>query len=191
MDVQTRRDFLKFSLASARNSLLLLSLPAIVSACREASEAMATAQPFTTLAAEEALELQAIAARIIPTDDTPGATEAGVIYFMDNVLGSSRTEVLEPLRSGLTELQASASARFGVDSFHGLTPEQQDGLLQDIETTPFFNTLRYLTIAGMFTLPSYGGNKDEAGWRMIGFEDRHMWQPPFGHYDADYMEKGA
>jgi hypothetical protein len=21
---------------------------------------------------------------------------------------------------------------------------------------------------------------------MVGFVDRHVWEPPFGHYDADY-----
>ncbi len=35
----------------------------------------------------------------------------------------------------------------------------------------------------MFALPSYGGNRDKAGWHLIGFDDRHFWQPPFGYYD--------
>jgi hypothetical protein len=38
----------------------------------------------------------------------------------------------------------------------------------------------------MFALPGYGGNRDAAGWKLIGFEDRHVFQPPFGHYDRDY-----
>jgi hypothetical protein len=43
----------------------------------------------------------------------------------------------------------------------------------------------------MFSNPSYGGNRDEVGWKLIGFEAPHPWQPPFGYYDADYAEKGA
>jgi hypothetical protein len=35
---------------------------------------------FTT---EKGAEIEAIAAQIIPADDTPGAREARVIYFMD------------------------------------------------------------------------------------------------------------
>ena len=60
----------------------------------------------------------------------------------------------------------------------------------EIENTEFFSTLRYLTIAGMFSLPEYGGNRENIGYQLIGFDDRHFWQPPFGFYDADYAEKG-
>jgi hypothetical protein len=38
----------------------------------------------------------------------------------------------------------------------------------------------------MFSLPSYGGNRDGVGWKLIGFEDSHVFYPPFGHYDRDY-----
>ena len=30
----------------------------------------------------------------------------------------------------------------------------------------------------------YGGNRDRVGWKLIGFEDRMAYQPPFGYYDA-------
>ena len=33
----------------------------------------------------------------------------------------------------------------------------------------FFNTVRTHTMEGMFADPIYGGNKDFAGWRLIGF----------------------
>ncbi len=36
----------------------------------------------------------------------------------------------------------------------------------------------------MFALPVYGGNKGYAGWKVLGFDHRHAWVPPFGHYDA-------
>jgi hypothetical protein len=36
----------------------------------------------------------------------------------------------------------------------------------------------------MFAMPVRGGNRDKAGWALIGFVDRHVWQPPFGYYDA-------
>ena len=50
--------------------------------------------------------------------------------------------------------------------------------------------MRMLTLCGMFALPSWGGNRDEAGWKLLGFEDRHAWQPPFGFYDAEARELG-
>ncbi len=38
----------------------------------------------------------------------------------------------------------------------------------------------------MFTAPTYGGNRDGLGWKLIGFEAQHVFQPPFGYYDRDY-----
>ena len=43
-----------------------------------------------------------------------------------------------------------------------------------------------LTLAGLLALPSYGGNENKAGWKLVGFVDQHAWQPPFGHYDVGY-----
>lgn len=186
----TRRAFLRQTGIAARNSLIVLSLPAIMSSSTAASEARLENSAFKILGSDEAAEFAAIAARIIPTDETPGATEAGVIYFIDNVLGTTRTEVLAPMREGLAALQAGAQSTFGTARFSSLTAEQQDALLVSIEDTEFFGTMRYLTIAGMFSLPEYGGNRDYAGWKLIGFEHRHVWEPPFGFYDADYMAKG-
>ncbi len=191
-DIQiTRRLFLQKTAAAARTSLIVLSLPTIMTSSAVASEAMQMASTtLTVLSADEALEFGAIAARIIPTDETPGATEAGVIYFIDHVLGTSRTEALTPMREGLLALQAQAQSTYGIAKFSSLQPEQQDALLTAIEDTAFFGTMRYMTIAGMFSLPEYGGNRNHAGWELIGFDHAHMWSPPFGFYDADYMVKG-
>ena len=46
-----------------------------------------------------------------------------------------------------------------------------------------------MTLAGVFALPEYGGNRDGEGWRQIGFERRHVWQAPFGYYDARYRQE--
>ncbi len=186
----SRRAFLRQTGIAARNSLIVLSLPVIMSSSAAASEAMLDNSAFKVLGSDEAREFAAIAARIIPTDETPGATEAGVIYFIDNVLGASRTEALAPMREGLASLQATAQSTYGSASFSALTTEQQDALLVSIEETEFFGTMRYMTIAGMFSLPEYGGNRDYAGWKLIGFEHKHVWSPPFGFYDADYMARG-
>ena len=50
----------------------------------------------------------------------------------------------------------------------------------------FFETLRQHTIMGFLIDPDYGGNRDGAGWKVIGREREHMFQPPFGYYDKDY-----
>ncbi|MDH4256161.1 MAG: gluconate 2-dehydrogenase subunit 3 family protein, partial [Gammaproteobacteria bacterium] len=58
--------------------------------------------------------------------------------------------------------------------------------LKHIEHTPFFGGMRFLTVLGLLALPSYGGNAGKLGWKLVGFVDQHAWQPPFGHYDAEY-----
>lgn len=186
----SRRAFLRSAGGAARSSLIVLSMPAILASCERSRQANLNNEAFTTLTEEEAQEFHAIAARIIPTDETPGATEAGVIYFIDNVLGNDREAEHEVLREGMRELQVAAAVNYNVSYFHELEPEQQDQLLREVEQTPFFGTMRFLTIAGMFSLPEYGGNRDKVGYQLIGFVDQHAWQPPFGYYDADYAERG-
>lgn len=186
----SRRAFLRSASDAAKTSAIALSLPMILVSCERSKQARLNNEEFSTLSAEEAQEFHAIAARIIPSDETPGATEAGVIYFIDNVLGDNREAEHETLRIGLRELQAAAALSFGASYFHELEEAQQDQLLTEIENTQFFGSIRFLTIAGMFSLPEYGGNRDNIGYELIGFEDRHVWQPPYGFYDADFAERG-
>ena len=186
----SRRKFLQTLTENAGNSLVILSMPSLLVAGTEAQAASSVKQTFSTLSAVEAAECEAIAARIIPTDELPGASEAGVVYFIDNILGASGADALPGVRDGLLELQLLTARKYGSARFHTLTGDQQDSLLREIQETAFFDTIRYLTLAGMFTHPSYGGNRNLIGWQLIGFEDRHMWEPPFGYYDAEYMETG-
>jgi hypothetical protein len=89
------------------------------------------------------------------------------------------------LMQGLADLDAASIEAFpGSAGFSALEFDRQTGLLQLIETTPFFNTMIFLTHCGMFAMPSWGGNKDRSGWTLLGFDNRHAWQPPFGYYDA-------
>lgn len=135
----------------------------------------------------EAADVEAIAAQIIPTDDTPGAREAGVVYFIDRALSTFLSRLADDYRAQLAEFQGVFRARHqGVASFASLTSAQQVEYLETVDRTPFFDTTRLLTLLGMFSLPAYGGNRDGAGWKLIGFEDRHFFRPPFGYYDRGY-----
>ena len=192
MDIKqpTRRSFLKISGIAAGGSWIALSAASLLTACEQTTESITEGKSFSVLSVDEAADLGAIAARIVPTNDTAGATEAGVIHFMDNVLGGVSASSLPAMREGLLTLGEAALTAYASGSFSRLTPKQQDALLTEIEDTDFFATLRYLTIAGMFSHPSHGGNRNRVGWQLLGFDDRHSWQPPFGFYDAEYAEKG-
>jgi gluconate 2-dehydrogenase gamma chain len=139
------------------------------------------------LSAAEAADIEAVAAQIIPTDDTPGARDAGVVYFIDRALATFLSQLASDYRAQVAEFRAAFREQHpGVASFASLTSAQQVAYLKAVDHTPFFNTTRLLTLLGMFSLPAYGGNRDGVGWTLIGFEDRHVFQPPFGYYDRDY-----
>jgi gluconate 2-dehydrogenase gamma chain len=53
-----------------------------------ASGQVGTSGKTSFLTASEAADIDAVAARIVPTDDTPGAREAGVVYFIDRALAT-------------------------------------------------------------------------------------------------------
>lgn len=187
----TRRAFLRSSGQLAQASCVALTLPLLLSACSKAATARLNGEPFLILDETQALEYAAIASRIVPSDESPGATEAGVVYFIDRVIGEASAEDQAVLAAGLTQLQAESYSQHGQSFFHELAHTQQDAMLGQIEQTPFFGTVRFLVVAGMFALPEYGGNRGEIGWELIGFEDRHAWLPPYGFYDADYAAKGG
>ncbi|PYX11489.1 MAG: hypothetical protein DMG84_23845, partial [Acidobacteria bacterium] len=55
-----------------------------------------------------------------------------------------------------------------------------------IEKTEFFETVRVHTIMRFLSNPEYGGNSEQTGSKLIGFQNRPFHQPPFGYYDAEY-----
>src|SRR5438105_4641510 len=115
----SRRHFLSRSFTGLSAVWASANWPALLAAARHAHQAAKSAAPpkFVFFTADEAKEIDAITSRIIPSDETPGAHEAGVVYFID---------------------------------------------------------------------PDYGGNHAGAGWKVIGREREHMFQPPFGYYDKGY-----
>ena len=124
-DSGSRRRFLKSAGALAGASMFRIGAPALAAIAQSAHTAHAAAAPFETLGAAEAADFSAIAARIIPTTDTPGANEAGVIYFWDNVLGSGQARLLPAARSLLEELNDSLGRPFSE-----LTEDEQDEALR-------------------------------------------------------------
>jgi gluconate 2-dehydrogenase gamma chain len=170
-----RRDFLKAAGSIWGATLLASQIPAIALAASQARDK----GRFRTLSPSEARELEAVAARIIPTTDTPGAREAGAIWFIDQALAGTMAGVRPIISEGLAALQADGNELFSM-----LTETAQDALLKRHETTVFFGQMRFLTLAGTFAMPGHGGNRDHLGWQLLGFDHRHAWSPPFGYYDA-------
>ena len=186
----TRRTFLQGSGGALGSALMRAGLPAFAAASQAACSARDEAAEFENLTAAEAREIIAIAARILPTTDTPGATEAGAVYFFDKAFGSFFRDMLEPARGMLAGFQAGVAARYpGADVFSDLDPSDQDDYLASVENTPFFGGARFMTMAGVFGMAMYGGNRDDIGWKMVGMDGPpHAWAHPFGDYDREYRE---
>lgn len=154
-------------------------------AVAHAAHQVAQAQPsLSVLTREQAAEVEAFASRIIPSDDTPGAREAGVVYFIDRALGTWAKDQLPVFTEGLQKLSRDVGAKFsGQTRLSALTPAQQDEVLKSIEQTPFFGQMRFATLAGMFSLPTYSGNRDFVGWKLLGQQEAMEYRTPFGWYD--------
>ena len=140
---------------------------------------------FAYLDAAAARTLSALAAEIIPSDDGPGATEAGAVYFIDRALATFDADKREIYTQGLSRIEFARSKLFPASvSIDDLTREQRQQLIRGLENDEFFEVLRTHVVLGFLADPEYGGNRDKAGWKYIEFEDRMTFEPPFGFYDA-------
>jgi len=190
-ELHNRRAFLRAA-AMAGAAWAAADLLDVEDALAWAGQQAAAGSATTALTGAQALAIEAVASRIIPSvDGKPGAREAGAVYFIDRALATFNAAQKPAYVDGIADLNRRAAAKVpGSQGFASLAPSQQDDVLREIEKTPFFQALRFDTIVGTFALPSYGGNRDYAGWHLLGFEHQPRFQAPFGFYDADVNRKG-
>lgn len=180
----TRREFLSSTGGLAGAGWLAFHLPMLAALASCAGDAAVEQAPLRVLSTEAAAAMRALAARIIPSDgDMPGAEEAGAVWFIDAVLQGPFADLTGPVLAGLAVLDERARAR-ALSSFARATPREQDAIITEVEDTEFFSMARLLTAAGVFSHPRYGGNRDLAGFAILGVEHASAYQPPFGWYDA-------
>ena len=129
---------------------------------------------------DDAATITAFAERLWPgAAGKPGATEVGVLNYIDLALAGAYADQQDFYRRGLASLDAYCRKSYN-QPFVALTAAQQDAVITALEqgkasefTWPsavaFFNTFRTHTMEGLFADPIYGGNKDFAGWRQVGF----------------------
>lgn len=201
----SRRHFLLQAGSGLSAVWLSTNWPSILAAATYARQVAQSSSPpsFQFFSSEEAREIDAISARIIPSDSTPGAHEAGVVYFMDRALATFAADSQSIYRQGLTELQARAHEMFPqLARFSDATPAQQDEILRSLDqqaqhtggrafrsgasVNSFFETIRAHTVVAFLIDPESGGNRHGVGWKLIGRDLAHAFQPPFGYYDKDY-----
>ncbi len=146
--------------------------------------------PLRFFTAQAARIIQAACERIFPSEHSgPGATEAGVVVYIDRQLAGpygkdkyryTKGPWVESIpehgyqgKETPQEIYRAGIKLLGVD-FASLSAEQQDLHLEKIQETYFFQLLRTHTVEGMFCDPLHGGNIDMVGWKMIGFPGPRM-----------------
>jgi gluconate 2-dehydrogenase gamma chain len=146
---------------------------------------------------DDAATVAAFAERLMPgAPGRPGARDAAVLNYIDLALAGPYAELQDFYRRGLAALDVYCRSTQG-GSFVRLGAARQDAVITAMEsgtasgfTWPsaqaFFNTLRTHTMEGMFADPIYGGNKDFAGWRLVGFPGA---QPVFTPADMESRQR--
>ena len=139
------------------------ALAALCTACRRTS--------YGVLKENEAPTLAAICDQIIPADDFPSASQAGVLNYIDLQLAGHYRRHQKAYREGLNQANQMSRSRFGVD-LAGASAQQQFEIVSAIEkdNQAFFQLVCAHTMQGYYGTPRHGGNRDAVSWRMLGLD---------------------
>lgn len=160
-----RRDFIK-ALGLAYGSILFMP-------------ACSTSKPYRIFSKEEADCLIALCEQIIPADQDGGATDAGVIHFIDKQTSLRFPDDLPVFKNGVACLQETCRAQYGklfeqLDSLVQIEimkkmekNELPEEFWKDSGQSGFFNLVLSRTMQGFYGSPRHGGNKDYISYRMM------------------------
>jgi gluconate 2-dehydrogenase gamma chain len=136
--------------------------------------------PWRFFTLDEARTLAAISDQIIPPDQHPGASWAGVVTYIDRQLCGPFENLQKTYRLGLAGVDQSSRSLYA-KAFPDLDANQQVELLHRLEdgkvpgaiwkqasSSEFFQLLIDHTMQGYYGDPRHGGNREGASWKMLG-----------------------
>jgi gluconate 2-dehydrogenase gamma chain len=143
--------------------------------------------PWRFFTPTEARTVDAICAQLIPADRDAGASEAGVVNYIDIQLTRPFQKHQRAYRRGLAALDAAARARFG-KPFAELPAAAQIEALNALEENEpaFFDLLLTHARQGFYGDPRHGGNRNRVSWKMLGLP----FPPVRGRQHYDETEPG-
>lgn len=178
----TRREALRRLTFLVGGAVSAPALEAVLSGLR--AEPVQSAWSPRALSTEQSDLLVAMVDLILPATNTPGATDAGVHVFVDELLdGWVEAEERDRFLGGLDAVDAEMRETRGVP-FLDASPEEQQALLrrldaaatrarrEDADPLPFFATLKEWTLVGYYT-------------SEIGATEELRWSAVPGRYEAD------
>jgi gluconate 2-dehydrogenase gamma chain len=141
--------------------------------------ALAPREPLEHLTSAEADILEAVVARLIPTDaNGPGAAEARATHYIDRALGGALASSRQVYTTGLAALDRYSRSSRG-KAFTDLAAADQDAVLVEVEagtatgfagsSAAFFGLVLNHTLQGTFGDPYYGGNAGFVGWDLLRY----------------------
>ena len=122
------------------------------------------------------LILAATTARILPSQDGPGAAEAGVVDYIEVAMQDPWNRHFHGLLERGLDFIRHLGEKLKNKDFSMCEPTEQDEVLLYLQEFPnndcrrFFYKLIELTLEGCLCSPKHGGNRDHLGWRYVGFE---------------------
>jgi gluconate 2-dehydrogenase gamma chain len=123
----------------------------------------------------EAVTLAAICDQVIPPDQDPGASQAGVVEYIDRQLKGHFRKLQATYREGLAAIDGLSRHQRG-KAFAELDAGAQLEMLTALEAKKlgdgalrdFFQTVIAHAMQGYYGSPRHGGNRNWASWRMLG-----------------------
>jgi len=142
---------------------------------------------WDVLTVAQARTLGAICDQIIPADDYPGATQAGVLDYIDRQLMRHFRRHRDAYRDGIERTDALSRKRFGQELAALNTHEQLEIVAElEREEGDFFQLVRDHTLQGYYGSPRHGGNRDAVSWGMLG-----LAEPPLRGRAQYDLRKGS
>jgi gluconate 2-dehydrogenase gamma chain len=136
---------------------------------------------------DQARTLAVICDQIVPADQFPSASQAGVLTYIDRQLIRHYRRHRDAYRDGLEKAGKMSVQRFG-RQLADVPPGQQLEVVSDLsqQDRPFFELVRSHTLEGYYGSPRHGGNRDAVSWRMLGLPE----PPLLGRAQYDLRKGG-
>ena len=132
-----------------------------------AAGAANAATEFVFFTPDQAALVTLIAEQIVPRDQDPGATDAGVVRYIDRQLAGPLSPFGPLYRESLPAFEPMREMPFAAQTEFLKSVEKKE---RGEAAARLFTVIVDHTMQGFYGAPSHGGNRDEVSWKMLGIE---------------------